>query len=392
MLLHSGLSPQVLVGKLREARARLDALAATLDESAWIGPYAPTLNPPLWEYGHIVWFQEHWCLRLKPGVDPGTSPLLQPLSPAKRQWADWLYDSSHIPHTVRWRAPLPSATDTIEYGVEVLDAVADKLRAGFYDDDFHYYVELSLYHELMHTEAWWMMWQQHGGAPPAVPELPKLIPHAPLCIARGVITLGSSNADAFVFDNEKWAHEGHVEPFEIDAHPVTCGDFARFIDAGGYTNDTYWSAEGKAWRDGARATQPLYWRKSNKGWQQRRFDRWIDCPLNEPVIHVCQHEAQAYCAWRGRALPSAAQWVRAAAEPEFRRGCCWEWTRSAFAPYSGFTPDPYRDYSLPWFDTHVELRGGGSWVTDPALARTTYRNFYMADRRDPFVGFRTVAS
>jgi ergothioneine biosynthesis protein EgtB len=390
MLVHSGLSPQVLAAKLGDARARLNAFAETLEDSSWVGGYAPTLNPPLWEYGHIVWFQEHWCLRLKPGIDPGTSPLLQPLLPARRPWADWLYNSSHIPHAARWKAPLPSASDTMAYGKEVLDAVADKLIAGRYSEDYPYYVELSLYHELMHSEALWMMWQQLGRRPPSLPTLPRFSSGARLRIARGPTTLGSPQTDAFVFDNEKWAHAIELDAFEIDAHPVSCADFAQFIEAGGYANDGYWTAAGKAWRKSGGAIHPVYWRKCGQHWQQRRFDHWIDCLPDEPVLHVCMHEAQAYCAWRGRSLPSAAQWARAAAEPGFQCGRCWEWTRDAFAPYPDFTPDPYRDYSQPWFHTHAELRGAGSWVTDPALARPTYRNFYTPDRCDPFVGFRTV--
>ena len=89
---------------------------------------------------------------LKPGVDPARSPLLEPLHSARRRWADWLYNSSQIPHTARWQAPLPTPGETIDYGQEVLAALEDKLQAGDHDDDFGYYVELSLYHELMHLK------------------------------------------------------------------------------------------------------------------------------------------------------------------------------------------------------------------------------------------------
>lgn len=390
MLVHSGYSADRLVSSLRAARARLDALADALDADQWIGAYAPTVNPPLWEYGHIVWFQEHWCLRLKPGVDPAASPLLEPLAAARRPWADWLYNSSYIPHTARWHAPLPDPQSTIAYGEEVLGAVAAKLRAGAYAEDFPYYVELSLYHELMHIEAWWMMWQEHGYSTPAPPSLPRLDAAVQLHVGPGPVRLGTDEHAGFVFDNEKWAHTVDVGAYAIDAQPVSCGEFADFVDRGGYRHDGYWTAEGIAWRAGAQAEHPLYWRRHAGAWQLRRFDRWLDLVAEEPVIHVNRHEAQAYCAWRGRTLPSAAQWLRASTEPGFVHGRCWEWTRDAFAPYLGFTPDPYRDYSAPWFHTHAEVRGAGSWVTDPALARATYRNFFMPHRRDPFIGFRTA--
>jgi EgtB-related family protein len=107
------------------------------------------------------------------------------------------------------------------------------------------------------------------------------------------------------------------------------------------------------------------------------------------VLHVNRFEAEACATWMGRRLPTSAQWVRATARPDFRWGMAWEWLRDPFAPYPGFAPDPYQDYSQPWFYTHGELRGGGP-VTDPALKRPGFRNFYLPERRDPFVGFRTA--
>jgi EgtB-related family protein len=107
------------------------------------------------------------------------------------------------------------------------------------------------------------------------------------------------------------------------------------------------------------------------------------------MLHVNRFEAEAFAAWRGRQLPTAAQWLRATAHPAFRWGMAWEWLRDPFAPYPGFAPDPYHDYSEPWFHTHGELRGGGP-VTDASLKRPGFRNFYLPERRDPFAGFRTV--
>ena len=391
-LAHSGLQPQVLADKLRSARARLNAMCETLADDQWLGPYSPTINPPLWELGHIVWFQEHWCLRLKHGIDPDGSPLIEPLLPARRAWADWLYNSSRIPHAARWQAPLPGVRETMMYGEEVLAQIIAKLASGAFEDDFRYYVELCLYHELMHTEAWWMNWQALARAAPAVPALPRFMGDDALAFDAGRIVLGSATDAGFVFDNEKWAHEVRTDVFEIDAHPVTCGAFCAFIDARGYARSELWSDAGRDWLARSNASHPLYWRRAAPGWEVRRFDRWIPLEHAEPVIHVNRFEAEAYCAWRGSKLPSAAQWLRACQEPALARGNCWEWTSDPFAPYPGFSPDPYKDYSLPWFHSHAEVRGAGSWVTDAALARPTYRNFYTPERGDPFIGFRTARS
>lgn len=378
----STLPPPETATRLRAARLALLSLAATLPEDAWIGPYAENLNPPLWELGHIAWFQERWCLRLKPGRDPSESPLLEALAPGRRPWADWLYDSSRIPHAARWKAPLPSREETLSYAAEVLDAVTAKTASGSFEPDFSYYAELSLHHETMHTEAWWMMWQARGLRPPHVPQLPRFSRGGVLRIDRDRVTLGSAPGEGFVFDNEKWAHAVDVAAFEIDIRPVTNAEFAGFVEAGA-PHPVYWRR--KDGRSDRRSD-----RRSDHDWELRRFERWIPLPADEPVIHISRNEAAAFAKWRGRSLPSAAQWVRAASEPGFELGHCWEWTTDMFLPYPGFSADPYTDYSVPWFRTHCELRGAGSCVTDGLLARASYRNFFLPHRHDPFAGFRTA--
>jgi formylglycine-generating enzyme required for sulfatase activity len=130
----------------------------------------------------------------------------------------------------------------------------------------------------------------------------------------------------------KWAHEIEVGPFEIDASPVTCAAFAAFIADRGYARAEFWSIDGSKWRAVAEASHPLYWRRAGSSWQVRRFDRWIELQPDEPVIHVNRFEAEAYCAWGGRHLPSAAQWLRGSEHPGFKLGRCWEWTSDMFRP------------------------------------------------------------
>lgn len=200
---------------------------------------------------------------------------------------------------------------------------------------------------------------------------------------------------------------------------LTQGEFASFVDDGGYQTRALWSDAGWAWRAEVGAAHPIWWRRDGAGdWQCRAFDRWvqIDAQPYRPMIHVNAHEAEAWCRWAGRRLPSEAEWevaargapiagnlglgdtadVGAFGDLDSRWGCrqmignVWAWTATAFGPYIGFVADPYKEYSEPWFGDHRVLRGG-CFVTQQRLLRPTWRNFYTPDRRDVWAGFRTCA-
>jgi len=378
----SGYTSEQLIDKLAQARRQLRALIDCLPARGWLGPRAAHLNPPLWEYGHIVWFQERWCLREKSGGRCSSSMLAG---------ADSLYDSSTVAHDSRWDLPLPGPQAVDDYAARVFEAAVARLRGGL-SDELAYFAELCLYHELMHSEAWWMAFQNLGYAPPGEDRVLQAWPgrSGRLAIAAGEIVLGSGPDEGFIFDNEKWQHTIVVADFDIDASPVSERIFAEFVEAGGYQHRAGWSDAGWTWRTDNAADHPLYWRRENGAWLVRRFDRWRPILAEAPMLHVNHFEAEACAAWLGRRLPSAAQWLSATARPEFLWGSLWEWLDDPFEPYPGFSPDPYRDYSRPWFHTHRELRGGGPY-TDPQLRRRGFRNFYLPHRRDPFAGFRTVS-
>jgi iron(II)-dependent oxidoreductase len=104
-------------------------------------------------------------------------------------------------------------------------------------------------------------------------------------------------------------------------------------------------------------------------------------------MHVNWHEAQAYCRFAGRRLPTEAEWECAA--PAL--GSLWQWTANSFLPYPGYVRDPYKEYSEPWFGTHKVLRGG-SFATPARVLYLRFRNFYTPERADIFAGFRTCAA
>jgi iron(II)-dependent oxidoreductase len=420
-------TPKVLGDWAQDARGRTLALIGDLDDRQLLGTPLATLNPLLWEIGHVAWFQEKWLLRRD-----GRASL--------RTDADALYDSAAVAHDTRWDLPLPSRDATLRYMADIQGEVLERLARRPTAEDA-YFTLLAIFHEDMHTEAFTYSRQTLGYPAPRldaavlVAETPDQPWYGDVALPSGQYALGASAAEPFVFDNEKWAHPVEVRPFAMARAPVTQAEFAAFVDDGGYRRREVWSAAGWSWRAGAAAEQPVYWQRVARGWQRRDFDTWVPLEPHRPMIHVGWYEAEAYCLWAGRRLPTEAEWERAAScagvgqakrrfpwgddGPTAERarldgrglGCVgvaahaagdsacgcrqmignvWEWTADVFRPYPGFVPDPYREYSAPWFGDHHVLRGG-CWATRGRLLRNTWRNFYRPARRDVFAGFRTCA-
>ncbi len=425
---HATPAPDTIASWVRDARRRTLELIGDLDDEQLLGPSLATLNPLLWEVGHVGWFQERWVLR-----QANRQPPLRPD-------ADALYDSAAVAHDTRWSLPLPARKQTLRYLERVEERVLERLANGPCPEEI-YFTLLSVFHEDMHTEAFTYTRQTLGyPAPHLSGPVPLASAGAPwvgdVPVPGGTYALGAGQGGSFVFDNEKWLHPVALRPFAIARAPVTQAEFAAFADDGGYGRRELWDAAGWAWRESAAAEHPVYWRRDAGDWLRRDFDCWVSLEPHRPVVHVNWHEAEAYCRWAGRRLPTEAEWEAAACGPavpgERKRrfpwghgaltadhanldglygGCVgvagyaagdspcgcrqltgnvWEWTADDFGPYPGFVPDPYKEYSVPWFGDHKVLRGG-CWATRGRLLRNTWRNFYKPDRRDVFAGFRTCA-
>ncbi len=423
---------QTLASWITACRDRTFRLVEDLSDEQLMGPRLAIVNPLLWEIGHVAWFQENWVLRHHFGGRPIVAD------------GDSLYDSSAIPHDTRWDLPLPSRQATLDYLRRVRDSVLERVHE-MTEGPGLYFALLTIFHEDMHDEAFLYTRQTLRYPPPGGGEDGPGSPAdgrglgGDAVIPGGRFSLGSDRDEVFVFDNEKWAHEVEVTPFRIAKAPVTQSEYAEFVQAGGYREGRLWSEEGWAWRNTVAAEHPVHWRRSASGWERRHFDQWLPLEPHRPVIHVNWHEANAFCQWAGRRLPTEIEWEAAAScepgadgrlrgkrrypwgdtPPDASRahlegltsGCAdvsafpagdsafgcrqmlgnvWEWTASSFDPYPGFSPDPYRDYSQPWFGTHKVLRGG-AWMTTRRMIRSAYRNFYTPDRRDVWAGFRTCA-
>lgn len=416
---------------IEDTHHRSQELMQDLTDEQFLGPKLTTVNPLLWEIGHVAWFYEKFLLRY-----PKPNPSLVDAT-------DSLYDSIAIPHNVRWDLPLLTRAEVLKYVTNIRDRVIEQLHEQQSDERTFLYL-LSIYHQDQHNEAYVINRQAWGYPCPkfAVPD-GVTIPDRPSTeagpypgdveIPGGTFGLGSTPEDPFVYDNEKWRHEVLLQPFAIAKAPVTQAEYLAFVEDAGYERDDLWTEQSRQWRDKVQAKHPVYWEKHDGQWSRRDFDQWVPLEPHRPVINVCWHEANAFCRWAKRRLPTEAEWEAAATlegctkrgfpwgeeSPSPQRanldgflygtvdvgaypdadapaGCrqmignTWEWTASDFLPFPGFVADHYKENSEPWFGDHKVLRGG-CWLTRGRMIRCNYRNFYKPDRHDVWAGFRTCA-
>lgn len=423
-------APDVLSAWVSDATTRSLQLVEDLDDAQLIGPKLATTNPFLWEIGHAAWFQDHWVVQHSAGQK------------AIMAGGERLFDSIGIEHDIRWDLPIPAREQVFHYVRQVRDAVLELLDKGTLSEKLTYFVKLSVFHQDMHTEAFTYTRQTLAYPKPMFAD-DHSDSSGDSCdggvfgdveLAGGVLQLGAARDATFVFDNEKWSHAVSVEPFSISRTAVNQQEFAAFVDDDGYARRDLWSEEGWRWRVTNNAGHPVYWKRNADSWLWRHFDHWRPLEPTFPMIHVNWFEADAFCRWSGRRLPTESEWEFAAAADQTGKrhyswgesppdsshanldwqamgpvdtgqhaagdtpsGCrqlignVWEWTATIFNPYPGFTVDPYEEYSRPCFGNCNVLRGG-SWATRSRMIRNTWRNYYPPHRRDVLAGFRTCAA
>ncbi|MGO1460770.1 MAG: selenoneine synthase SenA [Marinobacter sp.] len=442
-----------LLAELALTRKRTRQLITSLREPQLEVPYHPGVNPPLWEMGHAAFFYEVFVFNLLDG-DASFDPSM-----------DDLWDSFHIDHQDRWRRDLfPGLAKTLAYFDHVYDKIAGRIeRKPLTDQDLYLY-RYAIYHQNMHIES--LVWcrQTVGLAPPpgagcerpAPPESQDSSLEGDAVVPAGDWLIGMPGdsdqyaTEDFAFDAEKPRYTVRLNEFAISRCLVSNRQFRAFVEDGGYQKPELWSFGGQKWlrtdidmalvQGQAKPVlmpprHPVYWRKQDSQWQEKLFDQWQPLPLEAPVTHISYWEAEAYCHWAGRRLPTEQEWEVAAlgnrpGEPfqrypwgneqpdavhadmsatgmaqnpvtdypagDSRFGCrqmigtVWEWTSSQFFPYDGFRKDMYPFMSTLQFGDHKVSRGG-SCATSSCLIRGTYRQAYLPQRNDVYTGFRTCA-
>ena len=360
------MSPSDLVVALERARLRTEDLLEPLTDEQLTQQISRLQSPLVWDLAHIGHFEELWLLR-RVGRRKAVSPEY-----------DELYDAFAHARGDRARLPILSPQPARAYVRDVREAVLELLPNLSLDNgdpllNEGFVVGMVVQHELQHTETM----AQTLALASLARQSPVLVSvTGEVTVPSGPFTLGST--DPWAYDNERPTHDVDLAEFRIDRALVTNADYAAFVDAGGYRNRDVWSAEGWGWRKAEQADEPLLWD--------------LTALPDAPVQHVSFHEAEAYAHWVGKRLPTEPEWEKAAkttaADLEHLLGAVWQWTSSSFGGYPGFRAFPYAEYSEAFFGDEYKVLRGGSWFTDPLVARPTFRNWDLPHRRQIFSGLR----
>jgi gamma-glutamyl hercynylcysteine S-oxide synthase len=405
-------------------RARKRTLRLTdFDEPTLVAQHDPLMSPLVWDLAHVGQQEELWLLR---GGDPSRPGMLEPA-------VDSLYDAFKHPRAKRPSLPLMPPVEARAYDYEVRGRVLDLLERTPVEDLFT--AAMVVQHEEQHDETMLATLQLRQG-PPVLLQRKALPPGRRaetdrVFVAGGPFTLGvDATTEPFSLDNERPAHTVDVAPFWIGRTPVSNRRWRDFIDDGGYHRPELWSPRGWTHRNEAGLERPKFWSPDGT---RRRFGVEEEVPPDEPVQHICYFEAEAFATWSGGRLPSEIEWEKACAwDPgtatrrtwpwgsapptdevtnlggsglrpapvgaypggasaygaEQMIGDVWEWTSSDFAPWPGFTPMIYRDYSQPFFGGDYKVLRGGSWAVARSTIRPSFRNWDHPMRRQIFTGVR----
>ena len=374
-------------------RTETERRAAHLSPEDQVVQSMPDTSPTKWHRAHVTWFFEQFLLR----------PFAPDYKPFDERFA-YLFNSYYVAAGPRQARPQrglitrPGAAEVTDYRAHVDAAVTTLIRSARDFEALVPIVEIGLHHEQQHQEllltdilhafsfnethpTYDADWQWPRG------EDGKAIAGAALA---GVHTIGHGG-DGFCFDNEQPAHQILLRPVRLARALVTNGEWLEFMAEGGYTKPTIWLSDGWATVEAQRWDAPGYWRNIEGAWFAMTLGglRPVDPAL--PVCHISYYEADAFARWAGKDLPTEAEWEVAAASGALDDafGIVWQWTRSAYAPYPGYTAPPgaIGEYNGKFMINQMVLRGS-SLASPAGHSRPTYRNFFYPAARWQFSGLR----
>ena len=381
------------------------ALAGPLsDADATIQPF-PDASPAKWHLAHTTWFFETFVLR---DHVPGYRPFNERFAFLFNSYYD--HEGDRHPRPKRGMLSRPSLDEIRGWREAVDESLQRALPAlGLKALEL---VELGINHEQQHQELFLTDLLAAFAENPVEPVYAYAEPPAGYAVEplsfdsgrTGVVEIGAGGS-GFAFDSEQPRHPTLLLPHAIGSRKVSNQEWAEFIADGGYRTSSLWLSEGWDWVQREAIAAPLYWRDDGTEFTlagRREID------MAAPVAHVSFYEADAFSRWSGARLPTEAEWedFASSADPKLGNqldkagaalprpgggmfGDVWEWTRSAFTPYSGFAPAPgaVGEYNGKFMCGQFVLKGA-SCATSRGHSRASYRNFFPPAARWQFTGVR----
>ena len=215
----------------------------------------------------------------------------------------------------------------------------------------------------------------------------------------GSYTIGAQTG-FLPYDNEYPPHEFKTGTIKIADKPVSNSEFLLFMEESGYQTQEYWDQEGWQWKEKFNISCPEFWRQdSQENWFGVDIEDPHELDPEFPVWGLNYFEALAVANWSGGRLPHEYEWEAAKQHDCLKNtGQVWEWCQNSFHPYQGtaqgfkqeFRAFPYDGYSIPYFDGSHFVMKGASRYTQEVIRRSSFRNYYQADKRYQFAGCRLV--
>jgi len=422
----SALDRDGLQAAYRRVRQTTEALREPLATEDCVVQSMPDASPTKWHLAHTTWFFETFVLSDDPGyvpIDPRYSYLFNSYYNAVGE---------RVARDRRGLLSRPTVAEVAAYRAEVdrrvgaflesadeaaIDRVRDRLILGLNHEQQHQELIVTDIKHLLSFNPLNPVYRPRAAAPTRA-----RVGSAPagwIAYGEGVREVGFAGGSGFAYDNEGPRHKQYVNAFELADRLVTNREYLAFMTDDGYIRPEFWLSDGWAavGRNGWAA--PLYWRMEGDRWRVFTLAGPLDLDLDEPVCHVSYYEADAYARWAGARLPTEAEWeVAATAEgvspegggfleserlhpapldpekapanvPAQLFGDVWQWTESPYSPYPGYhaAAGALGEYNGKFMCNQFVLRGG-SRATPASHIRPTYRNFFPAEARWQFTGFR----
>ncbi len=421
-----------LLEQFRETRNRTLELVKTLEKDDFVVQTAFFMSPPKWHIGHVSWIYEAIMSKIDKNYEFYSKEFSEYLNSYYQQFGV-PYDKG-----LRGAVSRPTTDQIFQYFNTINQRVEKFIDTQILSEDAKKMIIMGFHHECQHQELLiydlqHLLAEQYRPVKKNEILSSDNIERKSTKIKGGIYKMGN-NGNEFCYDIELPEHKVFLNDYSIDVFPITNQQYLEFMDSGGYETYKYWLSDGWEKVKANKWKAPMYWEKINDKWHVRDFLGIREINPNEPVCHVSYYEADAYCKWAGKRLPTEAEWEKAACWNEERQekttfpwgnempstdkcnllesyhwrcsdvgsypngvshsGCqqmigdVWEWTSSEFTGYPGFKSG-FDEYNDKWFTNQKVLRGG-SFGTPKMSIRGSYRNFFRLDERWLFSGFRCV--